>query len=57
MAVMDNPESGLEELVVALRTNAADDLAFAQRVALVCCTLIEQKADPLAAIRTVFRLP
>jgi hypothetical protein len=46
----------LERLVEELRVNAESDLQFAQRVALVCCKLVEDKADPLAAIRLTFRL-
>lgn len=46
----------LEDLVEQLRKNASTDLEFAQRVALVCCKLVEDKSDPLIAIRATFRI-
>ena len=46
----------LEDLIDQLRANAKTDLQFAQRVALVCCKLVEEKAHPVAAIRTTFRI-
>ena len=53
---MDNPGPRLKASIRTLRNNAADDAGFAQRVALVCCRFVEDKPDPLAAIRTVCRL-
>ena len=53
---MDKANPSLEGLVAQLRENAPTDLEFAQRVALVCCKLISDKQDPIAAIRTVFRI-
>jgi hypothetical protein len=46
----------LEDLVAELRSNANDDLEFAQRVALACVALVETKADAIAAIRVTFRI-
>ena len=45
-----------ETLVAELRLHADTDLAFAQRVALVCASLAERKEDPVAAIRVTFRI-
>ena len=45
----------LEDFVAELRKNSSNDIEFARRVAAACCNLVERKADPLAAIRTVFR--
>lgn len=53
---MIHQSPSLESLVAELRSNAGDDVELAQRVALVCCTLVEEKAHPVAAIRAVFRL-
>lgn len=49
------PDATLEDLVDHLRANADTDVQFAQRVALACCMLIDNKVDAIAAIRTTFR--
>ena len=46
----------LEDLVDELRANADTDVQLAQRVAMVCCALIESKVDAIAAIRATFRI-
>ena len=46
----------LEDLVDHLRAHVKTDVQLAQRVAMVCCFLIETKVDPIAAIRTIFRI-
>ena len=53
---MDLVNPTLEDLIAELRTNADTDVQFAQRVAMACCTLIENKVDAIAAIRTTFRI-
>jgi len=53
---MTSPDVTILSLVAELRSNADDDLVFAQRVALACIVLEETKADPAAAIRAAFRI-
>ncbi len=47
-STMDQPT--FEDLVSEVRKSAVSDVEFAQRVALVCCTLVATKKDPVAAI-------
>lgn len=53
---MDVANATLEALVTEMRANTANDVEFARRVALACCKLFDEKADPVAAIRAVFRI-
>ena len=46
----------LADLIVEVRKNSRDDVAFAQRIALVCCYLIERDQASTTAIQTVFEL-
>ena len=46
----------LDDLVDQLRLNACTDVQLAQRIALVCCHLVETKTDAVAAIRATFQI-
>lgn len=53
----------LDHLLLELRSNASDDTAFAQRVALACAQIADHvlakgvRADPGEAIRCAFNVP
>ena len=53
---MDADLPTLQDLCAEIRKSASTDVEFAQRVALVCCKLIESKAHAVRAIRIVFHI-
>ncbi len=55
-AMTMNTAPTLELLITEVRSNGETDVEFAQRVALICVHLLETKQDPVAAIRTTFRI-
>ena len=53
---MEADQVTLEDLCAEIRKSASSDVEFAQRVALVCCKLVEGKEHPFEAIPKVFRI-
>lgn len=51
-----NPRPTLSDLVAELRKNSSNDIDFAQRVALACCTLVKHDQASPAVIQTVFKI-